>query len=409
MRISTQELLRIRRDRSSTILITGGTGFLGSHIVARLLRDGYRVLLLVRSSKQLPAPKRVAQLLDWFGMDGDEGARLRVIEGVVDEPNLGMNKAEYDALCAHVQEIIHCASNTSFSERKRKSVEKVNIDGLRNMLSLAARSGCFFFHHVSTAYVAGKREGVCREEQEENDRFTNVYEETKYHGEKMVSEECGPAGIRLSVYRPSIVYGDSKTGRGLKFNAVYYPIRMVLLLKSLYEADIRERGGRKAAQMGVRLEADGSIYLPMTVEVKERGGVNLIPIDYFVEAFAAIMEELPDGGIFHIVNDRLKRIEDLIDYTKKMFRIRGLEPCRAEELEGKPRNALELIFDTYIEVYGPYMRDTRVFENDKTRLLLSERDITCPDFDFEVFSRCMMYGIETGWGTRLFARETLSP
>jgi hypothetical protein len=215
----------------------------------------------------------------------------------------------------------------------------------------------------------------------------------------MASERCGREGIRLSIYRPSIVYGNSKTGRTIRFNAVYHPIKTLLFLKNLYEADIRQEGGKRALEMGVKLTDDGSLYLPIRVEVAANGGLNLIPINYFAEAFTVLMEECLDGGIFHIVNQRPKRIEDLIDYTKMLFKIDGVVPCLTAAFDGKPKNALEILFDNYLEVYVPYMRDTRVFDNQKAQSILSKRDMVCPDFDFEVFSRCMNYAVECGWGS----------
>lgn len=195
--------------------------------------------------------------------------------------------------------------------------------GLENVLDLAARSNCFFFHLVSTAYVAGKVTGPCSEALVNSREFTNVYEETKCRGEWAAWERSRKAGIRLSIYRPSIVYGHSETGRSLLFSALYYPVRTALFLKNLYEADIRERGGRKAAEMGVKVESDGWTYMPIRMEVDGRGGVNLIPVNYFVRAYMAIMEGGLDGEIFHIVNSRLKKIKDIIEYTKRLFRIRG--------------------------------------------------------------------------------------
>jgi hypothetical protein len=48
------------------------------------------------------------------------------------------------------------------------------------------------------------------------------------------------------------------------------------------------------------------------------------------------------------------------------------------------------------------MKDTRIFENGKTREILRRRGITCPDFDYTLFSRCMRYAVEVDWGARLF-------
>jgi nucleoside-diphosphate-sugar epimerase len=384
--------------REGKILVTGGTGFLGCHILADFLVRGYPVIALARSSGQLSGWERVRRLLDWLSLDGDVRSRLEVIEGSIDQPNLGMNSKEYTSLLDCVSEIVHCASDTSFSDRKKAGVERTNINGMEKVLDFAVNGRCFFFHYVSTAYVADRKAGICREELVESKVFTNVYEETKCRAEWMASERCGREGIRLSIYRPSIVYGNSNTGRSNRFNAVYYPIRALLFLKNLYEADIREGGGKRAREMGVKLTENGSLYLPTRVGVVANGGINLIPINYFVEAFTVLMNECLDGGIFHIVNQRLKRIEDLIDYTKMLFKIDGLVPCLTAAFDEKPKNALEILFDKYLEFYFPYMRDTRIFDNRKAQAILSKEGVVCPDLDFDVFSRCMNFAVKCEWG-----------
>ena len=339
--------------------------------------------------------------MEWHGVRPRDLSQVRILEGFLDRPDLGLDRTQYSDVLNQVEEIIHCASSTSFSERKRVEVEAANIQGLQNVLDLARRSRCYYFHHISTAYVAGKREGVCREELVETDQFTNVYEETKHRGERMVADLCAGEGIRLNIYRPSIVYGNSRNGRSLSFRALYYPVRTVLFLKNLYETDIKDHGGKRAEQMGVRLEADHSVYLPLRVEINERGGINLIPIDYFLEAFLAVMEECLEGGVFHIVSRRLKKIEEIIDYARRLFQVSGIRPSSTRDFTQVPRNALEVLFDSYLEAYKPYIRDARVFENSKVEAILKKRQIACPDLDFDRFSRCMIYAVESGWGAKL--------
>jgi nucleoside-diphosphate-sugar epimerase len=402
MRISRDKISARRKDRKTTFFLTGGTGFIGSHLAVELLKNGHNVFLLARPRDGLSARERVERLLDWFALATLHRKNLDVVEGILDAPGFGLSEEDFAVLLQDVDEIIHCASDTSFSERKRAAVERTNIAGLESVLDLAAGGRCSFFHYVSTAYAAGRTNGICKEDIVENNAFTNVYEETKCRAEKIVSERCERVGVRLSIYRPSIVYGDSKTGRSTRFNALYYPIRTILFLRDLYETDIRERGGGKAAEMGVRLEGDGSLHLPIRVEVQENGGLNLVPIDYFVHAFMAIMEECKDGAVFHIVSQRPKQISDIIGHIRRLFKISGMEPCRAEAFVEKPRNALEILFETYLEVYGPYMRDERIFADQNAQAILSRKNVTCPDFDFDVFSRCMKYAIECKWGTELF-------
>jgi len=403
-RISTPELEKKRKARSSKILLTGGTGFLGSHIAVSLLEQGYRLYLLVRSKKGLTAKERVEQVWDWFGVNAALRKNVRIVEGHIDRADLGLDDRTRAELHKTIDEIVHCASDTSFSERKRANVEAVNASGIENVLELAGRGQCFFFHHVSTAFVAGKVSGSCPEELSSSPEFTNVYEETKCRAEWIAWKRSRKMGVRLAIYRPSIVYGHSETGRSLLFNALYYPVRTALFLKNLYEADIKERGGRKAAEMGIRMEEDGWTYMPIRMEVNGRGGINLIPVDFFVRAFAAIMEEALDGGIFHIVHSRLKKIEDIIEYTNKLFHIRGIKPGSAGDFERAPKNALETLFDTYLEAYGPYIRDERIFETEKSGPIFERKGISCPDLSFEVFSRCLTYAVEAGWGAKLFQK-----
>ena len=404
LRISAPDVEKKRRTRSTRILLTGGTGFLGSHIAASLLAEGYQLTLLARPKRQASASARIDQLLDWHGVDPALRKNTRVIEGRIDEPNLGLDGGTYSDLLRNTDEIVHCASDTSFAERKRASVEAANVAGLENVLDLAARGGCFFLHLISTAFVAGKVTGPCPEAFANPREFTNIYEETKCRGEWTARERASEAGIRLSIYRPSIVYGHSETGRSLLFNALYYPVRTALFLKNLYEADIREHGGLKAAEMGVRIEHEGWTYMPIRMEVNIRGGINLVPINHFVQAFRAIMDEALDGGIFHIVNSRLKKIEEIIEYAKRLFRMKGIEPCSAEDFERAPKNALETLFAAYLEAYGPYIKDERVFETENSGPILRCKGLSCPEFDFEIFSRCMTYAVQAGWGSKLFQK-----
>lgn len=382
------------------MLLTGGTGFIGSHIAMELLHRGYRVILLARPNKQQSVGDRADRLFRWLGLDLGQASQLKVIEAYLDRPDFGLEKSLYDSVADQTDEIIHCASNTSFSERKRREVETDNITNLRHLLDFAGTSRCLAFHHMSTAYVAGKKQGSCREDHVETGAFTNVYEETKYLGEQMISEVCRNQGIRLTIYRPSIVYGDSKTGRTLRFNALYYPIRTVLFFKNLFEKDIQEKGGRRAKQMGVKMNGHGSIYLPIRIEAEEKGGINLVPVDYLVAAFLEIMDACRDGGLFHVVNHKLITIRELVEYTKRFFNVEGIEVVLPGTLDASPRNSLEILFDNYVEAYRPYMMDTRIFENGKTREVLAHKNIKCPDFDFDQFTRCMSYAVESEWGTK---------
>jgi len=402
MMISGQNPARTRGGRPSRILVTGGTGFLGSHLVAALIESGHEVIVPARASNGTPAARRVDRLMDWHGVAAGPRKRLHVVEADIGRPGLGLAPSSREGPASGTDEIIHCASDTSFAERKRAEIEAVNVGGLGNVLDFAEASGCGRFHLISTAYVAGARRGLCGEALVRPDAFTNVYEETKCLAEWMAWERCRAAGIRLNILRPSIVCGDSRSGRSLLFNAVYYPVRTALFLKDVFARDIRERGGRRAAAMNVEVRRDGVLRMPIRIEVREGAGIDIIPVDYFVRAFLAIREGAEDGGIFHIVNGRLKGLGDLVAYAQRLFGLEGIEACPEGTTARSPRNPLEVLFDSYLEAYGPYMRDTRVFETGAARAFLENRQIACPEFDFGLFSRCMTFAVDHGWGARLF-------
>lgn len=404
MKTSLRNLKQKRDNRQSVFLVTGGTGFLGSHIAVALLKKGFKVIMLCRPGKGISARGRVEQLFDWFRLKGgSEINRPEVIEGTIDQPRLGLTNEEYVRLSSSFSEIVHCAANTSFSDLKREELERANVGSLENLFELAVRTGshCCYFHHISTAYTAGKRVGHCEETLPETNEFHNAYEETKYRGEKYIWETFPSEGIHVNIYRPSIVYGDSLTGRTFRFNALYYPLKVFVFLKNTFTKDIEERGGEKSREMGVSMGADGAIYLPIRLESVPDGVIDLIPIDFFIDAFMAILDESLEGGIFHIVGGAPKKLGEIIDFIEKYFHIKGLTPVRKEDFEKVAPNALETLFNSYLDLYGPYIRDRRRFNNDKAAAILEKRNIKCPDFDYDIFARCMDYATAVDWGKKL--------
>ena len=402
MRIDATSLRKAREERSGRILVTGATGFLGSHLAVALLRAGYRVAVLARASKGLSARDRIARLARWFSLDGDARS-IEIVEGDLLDPDWAKAALAGAGGAFRYDEIVHCASNTAFAERKRAEVEAANIGGLKTILDLAVRGGCVFFHHISTAYAAGRRTGLCPEDWVESGPFTNVYEETKARGEIMARETCRREGIRLNVYRPTVVAGDSTTGRTLRFNALYYPVKAALSIRDLFMDDLRNGRGEKAAEVGIRLTRGGRLYIPIRIETRPGAGINLIPVDHCVRAFMAIFEEGLEGDIYHIANPVPTPLEDLVAYGKRRFELEGIEACGQEAFARAPKNTLELLYDSYLEVYRPYMQDERTFERAHAGPILERRGVACPVFDYHLFARLMDFAVDAAWGARLFS------
>lgn len=394
------------------ILLTGGTGFLGSHLAARLLAEGHEVTLLARGDRGVSADERARRIMDWHAVGAEARRRLRVVEGDLVAEGLGMGAAERARLSAEVEEIVHCASETSFAERKRDLLEQVNLAGLSRVLDLAADAPRLTaFHHVSTAYAVGRREGICREEwPDPAARFHNPYEETKSRGELMVRTRCAARGVRAVVYRPSIVVGDSRTGRSLLFKALYHPVKAAVLLRDVYLDELRARGGAKAREAGVRLAPDGTLRMPLRV-LADGAGIDLLPVDIFTGAFAAIRASPASAGIFHLVAGQPTSLADLVAFASRMFGLSGLRTATAAELADTPPNALEAAFDRIVEVYRPYMSDRRTFATDRAAPLIARAGLRCPAFGYQLFERCMSYAVAVDWGAppELAGRSRAAP
>lgn len=378
-------------------VLTGATGFLGSHLMAAMLKEGYKVIVMGRSNKEGTLKERIIRLLKWFGIDD-------LPEGFIEidflKPLLGLSDPEYRKLCSETEQIIHCASDTSFSEKKREIVIKSNVESIDGILRFAADSKAGFFHYISTVYVAGAKVSVCRESLPSSSEFVNVYEESKAMAENIIARYCNANSIPFSIIRPSVVYGDSKTGRSLKFNALYFPIQSAKYIKDIYLNDIKTNDGRKSSEQGIYLDSDGFLFLPLKIYLPERGSLNIIPVDYFTEASMKIFERSSPGGIYHLTNNSKIYLDEISVYNEKLMKVRGIEIIYGESPDNIPRNPAEELFDRFIEPYRFYLSDRRYFERTNTDKITD--NLQPPGFSYEIFRNCMDYAMSVNWGKSIF-------
>jgi nucleoside-diphosphate-sugar epimerase len=377
-----------------TFVLTGATGFLGGHLMAALVKSGERLIVLGRASSELSLAERVGRQLHWFGLDGRKD-QVETLESDLFEPGFGLERPRYEALCARGASIIHCAADTRFSERNRREITAVNVDGLTGVLDFAADGRAPFFHHVSTAYVAGCRSGMCSEELATPDGFNNVYEETKARAEHLVAERCEREGLAYTILRPSIVYGDSRSGRSTRFDALYHPVRSLAAIRDIYLDDIRQSGGQKAHACGIVMQDGGVLRMPVRLFRSQRGHVDLIPVDYFVSAALRIFERPESGAICHLTSDAPKTLDDLVSYSQQFLKIEGIEVVDGSS-DGVRLTPPEALLYRFLAPYGPYLSDTRRFE--RTRALRATGGLASPELTYDVFQRCMTYAMSVDWG-----------
>jgi len=390
--------LRIGDDMTDTstqtYVLTGATGFLGSHLLAALLQRGDRVIVLGRPTADESLAARIDRLLAWFDLRGRSG-QIETAEVDFLKPLCGLDPERYQELCDKACTIIHCASDTRFSERNRHESTTTNIDSLDQIIGFAKDSNAPWFHYVSTAYAAGIASGHCPEAPVASERFVNVYEETKARAEKEVAAHCTICAIPFTIIRPSIVYGDSRSGRANCFNALYNHVKSLYYIKEIYLKDIHEQGGRKSREHGIYLDDSGILHLPLKIAVADRGTINLIPIDYFVSASLSILANAQPGTFYHITSAHPKTLEDLASYCEAFLNIRGIEIVYGVA-PNRAFNPPEALFNRFIEPYLPYLSDTRTFARNNTDGATA--GLIPPEFTFDVFERCMEYAVGVHWG-----------
>ena len=139
------------------VLLTGGTGFLGTEVAARLLqRADLEIVSLVLADTDAEAA-RASDRAWWFQPDlrAELGTRIHAVAGDVAKPTFGLDPGTYADLCDRVTQVVHCAADL----RVDATVEELrvtNVTGVANVLGFARSARRLArLVHVSTAYVAG--------------------------------------------------------------------------------------------------------------------------------------------------------------------------------------------------------------------------------------------------------------
>ncbi|MCW4353782.1 SDR family oxidoreductase [Hoyosella sp. YIM 151337] len=190
-------------------LVTGGTGFIGRRLIARLLdRPNAHVHVLVRGH----SVDRLTELRAHWPQSG----HITPVLGDLTNPGLGVEHPEKLPRFDHVFHLGAVYDMTAPEERNRAA----NVDGTRHALAFAKLNNTRCFHHVSSIAVAGDHQGTFRESDfEVGQSFPSSYHATKFESERLVR---GQTSVPYRVYRPAVVVGDSRTGEMDKIDGPYY-------------------------------------------------------------------------------------------------------------------------------------------------------------------------------------------
>ena len=339
----------------ATIFFTGFPGFLGSELLPRVLGrmpDAGAACLVQPKFADLARAR--AETLE--AEHPDLAGRIRLVEGDVTRPDLGLG-SEAAGLRHDTIEVYHLAAIYDLAV-ERDLAMRVNVDGTRHMLRFAAECpGLERFQYVSTCYVSGRYAGPFAERDlVKGQEFNNYYEETKFLAEVKV-QEWMDKGLPATVYRPSIVVGDSRTGATQKFDGPYYVIRWIL-------------------------RQPVAAVLPV-VGNPRRVRLNVVPRDFVIAAIAHLSGlDASRGRTYQLADPDPLTIDEMLDAIaraadKAVFRVPTLLGVAKASLDHVP--FLERIMGIPPEAIDYFVHPT-FYLTDNTREDLAGTGIEVPPF-----------------------------
>ncbi len=378
----------------NTIFLTGSTGFVGSYLAYECLKQGYTLKLLIRDKKE-NALERFRKSLNYLLADQDEfniyKNRIEVVPGDITIHNFGMPSNDLKKLCSEIDIVFHNAALTNFRE-SHDELERQNLDGTRNMLDFARQIEGAEFHYVSTAYTCGMNTSTFTEDDLDlGQSFNNHYEQSKFNAEKSIREFSQSYGVKTTVYRPSIIVGDSKTGKALSFMGLYSFIKAVHLLVEIFTRDIENNGGR-AAQAGVSYEGQ-TLNIPLRIAANLNKTLNIVPIDYVADVMIEVLKTRKSSGkVYNIVNPNPPTVYEINEVLKSVLNISGIQIVYPEEFDQNSMTEWEEFFAATIEEVTPYLKNSEPLFNDKnTQEVLSGTHVKCPLLTQEFIAKLVSY------------------
>ena len=173
-----------------TVFVTGATGLLGSFICRQLIRGGYAVRALRRSTSRLDAVTDIKDQMTW--VEGD----------ILDTTWLTEQLRE-------VTSVVHCAALVSYDSRDASRMHKVNVEGTANLVNMSLEAEVDYFLHVSSVATIGHAKDATRVDethQTNETEFTTAYARTKYLAELEVWRGLSE-GLSATIVNPSLVLG----------------------------------------------------------------------------------------------------------------------------------------------------------------------------------------------------------
>jgi len=361
-------------------LLTGASGLLGSYLLRDCLLAGRRMAVLVRPTHTESARQRVdASLTRWEEQTGQILPRPVVLEGDLCRPDLGLTASDTHWIAHHCRAIIHnAASLTFFGKDRQREPWLTNVEGTRHILDLCVRCGIPRLHYVSTAYVCGLREGrILETELDLGQETGNDYERSKLEAEKLV--RSAPLAEPPTIYRPSIIIGDSRTGYTSTFHGFYAMVKLAHTL---------------AGQVVPGSITAGSLLDAFHLDGHERK--DFVPVDW-VSAAIVYLVGRPEhhGRTYHLTAPQPapvavwgRAIQDAVERYSPLADPSDPGNCDATWFEE--------MFRRQVEIYRAYWRDDPQF--DRTNTVAAVAHLPCPTVNYELLAKMARIAIQTNFG-----------
>jgi thioester reductase-like protein len=335
-----------------TTFLTGFPGFIASRLLRRLAVDEGRFLLLVQPAF---AERARVEIENISSASGRPAGDFAILSGDITAPNLGVSVTDLEKARAESTVVFHLAAVYDLAVTRELGM-RVNVEGTHNVNEFVrSLPHLRHYHYVSTCYVAGKRTDRILENQLQHEAgFRNHYEETKYLAELAV-DDLKPE-LPITIHRPAVVCGDSRTGETAKYDGIYYLIHYLLKWPAVLSAF--NIGNSEVA-------------------------LNLVPVDFVVEAMSVLAREpkaigktlqladpqpLSTEELFNSISRCIEGREARLTVPASLVHTSLMLPL-APKITGLPHSAV------------PYFFLKQTYDTAQATELLKPHNVSCPPFE----------------------------
>lgn len=362
------------------LLLTGATGLLGSYLLRDLLLAETPLAVLARRNRRHSATARIEHLLeDWERALGRRLPRPVVLEGDLTQSGCGLDGDQLAWITRHCDRLLNNAASLSFFNADRDGEPwRTNIGGTQNLLELAESTGIRDFHHVSTAYVCGLQTGVIFESDLVVDQaFGNDYEQSKAQAESIVREAGHLDSV--TVYRPSIIVGDSQTGFTSTYHGFFAGLRLGHTLLTR-----------------VPIGSTSGLALLRLLGIAATASKNFVPVDWVSAAISHASGQLEAvGQTLHLTHPNPMSMQTVAETVQE-----AVETYSEAASPDDPNCCDEAWFAENLkhelQVYEHYFRNDPVFDRSTTARLTEHLPV--PELDDDTMMRMSKFAIAHEFG-----------